>query len=148
MPGTDTAAQGGGGMLSLVMLVVLIGVMYFLMIRPQRKKEKEITVMRNQIRVGDDVITIGGICGKIVKTKEDVLTIQVGADKTKFDIMRWGISRVVTESTNKQVKADKPEKDAEEETQPRALPKRLKSKSADNSSKGVDIDSEAPEEDD
>ncbi|MDR0570678.1 MAG: preprotein translocase subunit YajC [Clostridiales Family XIII bacterium] len=115
--------------MSIVMLLVLIAVMYFLMIRPQRKKEKEINEMRNAVKVGDDVITIGGICGKIVKTKEDVLTIQVGADKTKFEIMRWAVSKVVSESTEKQVKVSKKE-DAEEES-PRSLPKRLKPKSSD-----------------
>ena len=148
MPSTDAAAQGGNGMLSLVMLVVLIGVMYFLMIRPQKKKEREISSMRDKIKVGDDVVTIGGICGKIVKTKDDVLTIQVGADKIKFDIMRWGISKVVSESSNKHVKADKPEKDIEEEAQTRALPKRLKPKSSGDSSKDIDMDFEISGKDD
>ena len=146
------APAGNSNMVTLVMLIALIAVMYFLMIRPQRKKEREISSMRNNLRVGDDVITIGGIRGKIVKTKEDILTIQVGADKIKFEIMRWGISTVVSESTNKQVKADKDKTDKtedEEEEQPRSLPKRLKPKSSadsSDSSKDSDTDSEAREE--
>nr|MCR5482328.1 preprotein translocase subunit YajC [Clostridia bacterium] len=70
-------------------LVLLIVVMYFLLIRPQKKKERQIAEMRNNISVGDEVVTIGGICGKIVKTKDETLVIQVGADKVKFEIMRW-----------------------------------------------------------
>ena len=69
-----TAAQ----FLPLILLVVL---MYFLLIRPQKKREKQTTEMRNSVRVGDEVVTIGGICGKIVKTKDDTLVIEVGADK-------------------------------------------------------------------
>ena len=86
-------------MSSLLFLVAFIAIMYFLLIRPQRKKEKEITAMRNRLMVGDEIITIGGIRGKIVKTREDSLVIQVGADKVKFEIMRWGISKVVESST-------------------------------------------------
>jgi preprotein translocase subunit YajC len=71
--------------------------MYFLLIRPQKKREKNISQMRNSLSIGDDIITIGGICGKIVKIKEEKITIEVGTDKTKFEIMRWAISKVVSE---------------------------------------------------
>ncbi len=54
--------------------------------------------MRKGLQVGDEIITIGGICGKIVKTKDESLVIQVGADKVKFEIMSWAVSRVVEES--------------------------------------------------
>ena len=148
MPSTEAAATpANSNLITIIMLVVLIGVMYFLMIRPQRKKEREISDMRNKIRVGDEVITIGGLCGKIVKTREDVLTIQVGADKTRFDIMRWGISKVVSESTNKQVKAEKAERsedeNEDEDAQSRTLPKRLKPKSVNTSEKDENTDSKA-----
>jgi preprotein translocase subunit YajC len=71
--------------------------MYFLLIRPQKKREKSITQMRNSLSIGDDIITIGGICGKIVKIKDEKITIEVGTDKTKFEIMRWAISKVVSD---------------------------------------------------
>ena len=76
-------SNGGGNAfaMQLIILVVFIGAMYFLLIRPQKKKEKTIQQMRNTLQVGDEIITIGGICGKIVKTKEDSIVIQVGADK-------------------------------------------------------------------
>ena len=71
----------------MIMLVVFIGLMYFLLIKPQKKKEKEIKSMRDSISVGDEIVTIGGICGKVVKTKEDTIVIQVGADKVKFEAL-------------------------------------------------------------
>lgn len=115
-------------LVTLMPLVLLIVIMYFLLIRPQKKREKEVTAMRNSIKVGDEVITIGGICGKIVKTKDDTLTIQVGADKTKFEVMRWAISKVVTgeaaTSPSKKAKREESE-DTQSETK-KSLPKKLK----------------------
>lgn len=108
--------------MQMVILVVFIGAMYFLLIRPQKKKERTIQDMRNNLQVGDEIITIGGICGKIVKTKEESIVIQVGADKVKFEMMRWSVSSVVN-------KTAKPVHEEEEEPK-KVVPKRLK-KSAD-----------------
>ena len=91
-------AASGGFAMQLMVLVVFIAIMYFLLIRPQKKKEKKIQDMRNSLQVGDEIITIGGICGKIVKTKDDSIVIQVGADKIKFEMMRWSVSSVVSSS--------------------------------------------------
>ena len=116
-------------LMTLMPLILLIVIMYFLLIRPQKKREKAVTAMRNTIKVGDEVVTIGGICGKIVKTKDEVLTIQVGADKTKFEIMRWAISKVVTDEPAV-APARKPKKEEAEEEQAetpkKSLPKRMK----------------------
>ncbi|MGN0659829.1 MAG: preprotein translocase subunit YajC [Emergencia sp.] len=105
----------------VIILVVFIAAMYFLLIRPQKKKEKTIQDMRNSLQVGDEIITIGGICGKIVKTKEDSIVIQVGADKVKFEMMRWSVSSVVNSSKSVSKSAAK-----EEEETKKAMPKRLK----------------------
>ena len=105
--------------LSTIMpLILLIAVMYFLLIRPQKKREKEVNAMRSGVQVGDEIITIGGICGKIVKTKDESLVIQVGADKVKFEIMRWAVSKVVEEG--------KRSKTTSEEEAPKKMPKRIK----------------------
>jgi preprotein translocase subunit YajC len=85
-------------LIQLMPLVLLIFIMYFLLIRPQKKREKTISQMRNSIKVGDEIITIGGICAKVLKIKEEKLTVEVGADKTKFEIMRWAVSKVVNEN--------------------------------------------------
>ena len=108
------------GMAGILPLILLLLIMYFLLIRPQKKREKQINAMRSSIQVGDEIITIGGICGKVVKTKEETLVIQVGADKTKFEVMRWAISKVVNEKEEaaKEVKT-------EEEAPKKSMPKRL-----------------------
>ena len=87
----------GGSMFSILILVLLFAVMYFLMIRPQKKREKETNAMRAGVQVGDEIVTIGGICAKVVKTKEESIVVQVGADKVKMEIMRWAVSKIVKE---------------------------------------------------
>ncbi len=113
----------------LMPLILLIVIMYFLLIRPQKKREKAVQAMRNAVKVGDEIITIGGICGKVVKTKDETLTIQVGADKTKFEIMRWAVSKVVTDepapSPSRKAKKDEPEEESKEAPK-KTLPKRMK----------------------
>ena len=96
--------MGGNAQATLVQflpLVILIAVMYFLMIRPQRKKDKAINEMRRSLTVGDEIVTIGGIVGKIVKTKDETIVIQVGADKIKMEMMRWAVSSVTKEAHGK-----------------------------------------------
>lgn len=110
---------------TILPLVILIAVMYFLLIRPQKKREKEVNAMRSGVQVGDEIITIGGICGKVVKTKEESLVIQVGADRVKFEIMRWAVSKVVEETEKPATKAH--EEEAEEtEVKKSSKPKKLK----------------------
>ena len=69
----------------------VIALMYFMTIRPQKKRQKEEQEMRNAVDVGDEITTIGGICGRIVSVKEDRLIIETGSDKNKMTIMRWAI---------------------------------------------------------
>lgn len=115
---------------TFIPLVLLLVVMYFLLIRPQKKREKQVNEMRNSVRVGDEIITIGGICGKVVKTKDESLVIQVGADKVKFEVMRWSVSKVV-ESAKSTKKVSVPAPDEDDDNEPKkVMPKRLKKKSA------------------
>lgn len=119
----------GSLLTTLLPLVLLLVVMYFLLIRPQKKREKEVNAMRSGVQVGDEIITIGGICGKIVKTKDESLVIQVGADKVKFEIMRWAVSKVVEEGKNHSAKNKAAEvedvADEEKETK-KSKPKRMR----------------------
>ncbi len=117
---------------TFVPLILLLVVMYFLLIRPQRKREKNINEMRSRVQVGDEIITIGGICGKVVKTKEESLVIQVGADKVKFEIMRWAVSKVVEKNERFSRQQSEPEPEEEEEAPKRALPKRMKQAKAED----------------
>ena len=111
-------------LIQLVPLLLLIVVMYFLMIRPQKKKDKQIQDMRKSLQVGDEIVTIGGICGKIVKTKDESFIIQVGADKVKFEMMRWSVSSV-TKASPRRESVD----DVQEEAPKKIMPKRLRKSS-------------------
>jgi preprotein translocase subunit YajC len=81
-------------LLQAVPYVVVLGALWFIMVRPQQKREKETQSMRNSIQDGDEIVTIGGIYGKVINQKEDVITIEVGADKVKLKIARWAIGKI------------------------------------------------------
>ncbi len=89
--GADAAASMGG-MTTIIMIVVMIAVMYFVMIRPENKRKKEAEQMRNDIKVGDEIITIGGICGKVVHVKDDKFVIETGADQVRMEFVKWALS--------------------------------------------------------
>ncbi|MCI8880538.1 MAG: preprotein translocase subunit YajC [Clostridiaceae bacterium] len=88
-------AMDGSAYMQTVMgilpLVLMVALLYFFMIRPQKKRDKEEREMRNSIQVGDEISTIGGFIGKVVSIKDDVLTIETSSDRTKLRIYRWAI---------------------------------------------------------
>lgn len=97
---TTSAESGGTGSL-LIMLVIyaaFFGVLYLVFFRPQNKKKKKEAEMRKNAQVGDEVTTIGGICGRIVAVKDetDSVVIETGSDKSKMHIKRWAIGSVDT----------------------------------------------------
>lgn len=96
METTATAAGGQGNIFSWVILIVMFAALYFLMIRPQKKQEKEAKNMRNNLKPGDDIITIGGICGTVARVKEDSdrITIMVGSERTKLEILKSAIAQI------------------------------------------------------
>ncbi len=112
---------------NLLPLVLLIVIMYFLLIRPQKKKEKAVNEMRNGIKAGDEIITIGGLCGKVVKVKEETIVIQVGAEKLKFEMMKWSVSKVISSNSDSKAssKKAKPVEESQEASK-KSLPKKLK----------------------
>lgn len=75
----------------VIPFALLFVVFYFVLIRPQRKKDKEIQRMRNSIQVGDEVTTAGGIVGLVVSIKEDTVVIETGGDRSKIRVKRWAI---------------------------------------------------------
>ena len=88
MPGAQEYLTAIGQFAPLVVLIVLF---YFLMIHPQRKRDKAEREMRNSIDVGDEISTIGGFIGRVVSVKDDVLVIETSSDRTKLKIYRWAI---------------------------------------------------------
>ncbi len=79
---------------TILMIAVLFVVMYFFMIRPQKKQEKQINEMRENLQVGDEVTTIGGIIGRIVSIKDETVLIETGRDKVKIRFLRSAIRSV------------------------------------------------------
>ena len=95
--GTDAGTQTGlfGGMWGmLIFWVLIIAVFYFLMIRPQRKKDKKVKEMLNNLKAGDRICTIGGIYGTITGIKDDTVTLSVGRENMTMVVARWGIRSV------------------------------------------------------
>lgn len=84
--------QGTG---SIIFLVVMIGAMYFLMIRPQQKRDKEVREMRSKLKVGDKIITIGGIKGKVLKIGDDYVVIESSNAKTRMEFVKSAIGTVI-----------------------------------------------------
>lgn len=82
------------GIISFLPLILVFVLMYFIMIRPQKKQEKELQQMINAVKVGDEILTIGGIHGKIKKIKDDNITIISSTEKTPIEISRWAIKDV------------------------------------------------------
>ena len=122
---------------SLVLMVLLIAMIYFMMIRPQRKKEKADKEMRDSLCVGDEVITIGGIIGKVEKINEKSVIISTSAGKNKIELLKSTIASVSAKDPNAAAKnaAKEAAKEAEEEKAPsrdkKVTPKKLSRKSDD-----------------
>ena len=105
------AAAPQGAMISqILMLVAMFAVMYFLLIRPQKKKEKEVLKMRANLEIGDEVITNGGIIGRVVSMKDDTVLIETGSDRSKIRFIR---SAIQYNTTAAEMAAEK--KDVEKE---------------------------------
>lgn len=90
-----TANAAGGSSSWLIILIVMLVVMWLLMIRPEKKKQKKIEEMRKALSVGDEIVTIGGIMGKIVHVTDDDLTIESGEDRVRIQLKKWAVSNNV-----------------------------------------------------
>ena len=109
------SAQGKAGSSSyIVLMVVLVAVMYFMMIRPQKKRQKEEQEMRSSLEIGDEIITIGGIVGKVVTIREEDLIIETGADRNKMKIQRWAVNTNVTKTEQHKKEVEKAREAAKE----------------------------------
>ena len=80
-------------MSTIGMLVVMLAIFYFLLIRPENKKKKELAKMRSELTIGDEVTTIGGIIGTVCAVKEDSIVIETSADRVRVEFAKWAISK-------------------------------------------------------
>lgn len=95
---TSGATNGGlGGMSSILFLVIIFVVFYFFLIRPENKRKKQLNEMRSNISLGDEIVTIGGIMGKVVQVTEDTITFETGEDRVRMQVTKWAISTNVRE---------------------------------------------------
>ncbi len=95
--GGNAQVPGGGLGMTIFYIVIMVAVFYFLLIRPQKKQEKAKRRMLDDMRVGDDIITIGGIMGRIVSVKDESVMIETGADRTKLRFEKSAVKEVLTE---------------------------------------------------
>ncbi len=115
MPLFYTAAEGAVGMGSLLIpLVVMVALMYFMMIRPENKRKKQAEEMRNSLKKGDQITTIGGIVGKIVHVGEENIVIETSDDRVRMELTKWAVS---TNHSNPPADAKKAKKAKDEPAQ-------------------------------
>ena len=105
------------GMSTIVMLVLMFAVMYFLMIRPEKKRKQKAEEMRNSLKKGDVITSIGGIVGKIVSVNENTIVIETSEDRVRMELTKWAISTTGIQSGETPV-AEKKGKKKEEEALP------------------------------
>ena len=80
------------GMYSIVLLVLMFALLYFFMIRPENKRKKQAQNMRDSLKKGDMITTIGGIIGTICAVKENTIVIETGADRVRIEFTKWAVS--------------------------------------------------------
>ena len=101
---------------TILMLVVLFAMMYFLMIRPENKRKKKMQEMRDSLKKGDTITTIGGIVGKIVRINADTIIFETSEDRVRMEVAKWAISTTGVQAD--EVPAQKKEKKAKKDEVP------------------------------
>ena len=87
----DTAAAGGSMLTLMLPMILLFVLMYFIMVRPENKRKKKAEEMRNNLGLGEEITTIGGITGKVVQVTEDTVTFETGEDRVRIQVKKWAI---------------------------------------------------------
>jgi len=96
----QAAAPTGGGMSQILILVVFVVIFYFMLIRPQQKRMKETQAMLSRLAAGDEVVTTGGVLGRIVEVNETYLTLEI-ADNVRIKVQRAAVSQLLPKGTLK-----------------------------------------------
>ncbi|MEG0050917.1 MAG: preprotein translocase subunit YajC [Terrisporobacter sp.] len=86
--------------ISIVYMVVLFAVFYFLFVRPQKKKEKQLETLRSSLEVGQMVVTIGGMLATVAKIEDEFVVLEVGPNRTKMPFKKWAIASVEEKKEN------------------------------------------------
>ena len=132
---TDAANNPTGlfsGPYFFVMIALFIGVFYFMVLRPENKKKKEQEALRNSIRKGDQIVTIGGIIGKVVNIKDDKIVIETSEDQVRLELMKWSVMTNNTAEKDKEKRAAEAKEAAQKAKEERAKAKAEKKSGKDN----------------
>ena len=104
--GTEPMNMGGS---TIIMLLVMVAIFYFMLIRPENKRKKEAEQMRSSLKVGDKITTIGGIMGKVVHVDGDKFVMETGADQVRIELAKWALSTNDTAAERAKEEAKKAE---------------------------------------
>lgn len=139
LEGTTAGGATSNPVYMILLMVALFGIMYFVMIRPQKKQQKKDQEMRNALQIGDEITTIGGIVGRVVTFKEDSLVIETGADRNKMKIARWAVQTNNTASERAQAEREAAQAAAAKDREAKGKKKRGKAeiKNIDETAKEV-----------
>ena len=106
--------------MSLIMIVMMIAIFYFMIIRPENKRKKQAEEMRNSIRKGERITTIGGMVGKVVQVNDSTIVFETSEDRVRIEIAKWGVQS--TESMEAAQAQRSGKKNASEESTKEELP--------------------------
>jgi len=122
----DAASNQGsnGGLLGMLpMLLIMVGVFYFMLIRPENKRKKEAEQLRSNIKNGDKITTIGGVMGTVVDVKGDSFVVETSADQVRIEFAKWALS---TNDTATEAAKEAAKKKQEEKAKAKAAKKAAK----------------------
>ncbi len=122
---SDTASAGSGMFSTIFMLILMVGIFYFMLIRPENKRKKEAAQQRDALKVGDKIVTIGGICGTVVSIKDEKFVMETSADQVRIELQKWALS---TNETAVEAAAEEKKKALEEKAKAKAAKKAAKEK--------------------
>lgn len=122
---TSTVDPSSGNQMvsTIIMLVAMVAIFYFMLIRPENKRKKEAEQLRSSLKVGDQITTIGGIIGTVVSVKDDKFVIETSADQVRIELQKWALS---TNDTAAAAAKEEAAKAAEEKAKAKAAKKAKK----------------------
>ena len=108
---------------TILMLIVMVAIMYFLMIRPENKRKKKAQEMRDSLKKGDVITSIGGIIGKIVSVSKDTIVIETSDDRVRMELTKWAVSSVGVQSSEQPEEKKEEKKDEKKPAKKEEEPK-------------------------
>ena len=113
-------------LITFLPLILIFVAFWFFLIRPQKKRDQKTQEMRNSVQPGDEIVTIGGVVGKVLSVKDDAIVIYCGSDKTKMEFKKWAISEVTKRSEKPVREGKEPEKQENTETEETSQKKKIR----------------------